>query len=666
MTAPLAGLACLVLAHDNPVQLAGLLRWLSAAGAQSLVHLDSHAHGARAELAGRLPRGARLLPATLSRHVDWGGFSMVAATLALMREAVQDPAARHLLLLSGTHLPLRGPEEIATFLFDGRQHLDLRFACMEPPEREGLERFWYRGLPGREEASPLVRGLNRQAWRLGQRSLPHGLRGMTPMVGSQWWHMTSDCARHLLRFLAANPWYGAFFHSARIPDESFFHTLVGASPFAAQLGEPFSFQRMQGYSPALLGAADLPAALASGRPFGRKFDLRHDPAPVQALLGPHLAAPPERKGTPAMAANVMPDGMTWLDAPPALRGGEILALVVARNEALRLPACLRHLRRLGVDRTILVDNRSTDGTRAIAAAEPWVHVVDAPGSYAGSNFGVDWTNAVLDRHANGHWVLVVDADELLVFPGGDQVGLRPLCAHLEALGSEALRTVLLDCFPPGPLAESACQPGDELLDVAPFFEAPALRAEPAEHFPWQQEYGGLRERLFFPEADPRRPGRYLRQKLYNLGWRVPALRDAPWFRALAPKRSPNLTKVPLVKWRPGAALLSSTHMLAPMRLAAEQPSGVLLHFKFLQDFHDRAVDAITRGAHYDGSREYRRYLAALKADPNFRLHGPHSRRFEGPEQLVALGLMRDTAAWAAARSAAALQATGATAGMGMA
>jgi hypothetical protein len=106
-----------------------------------------------------------------------------------------------------------------------------------------------------------------------------------------------------------------------------------------------------------------------------------------------------------------------------------------------------------------------------------------------------------------------------------------------------------------------------------------------------------------------------------------------------------VTKLPLVFWRDGAALLASTHQLAPMHLVPGQPSGVLLHYKFLQDFHERALDAVRRDAHWDGSREYRRYLAALARDPEFGLQGPLSLRYEGPDQLTALGLMRDSPAW---------------------
>ena len=353
-----------------------------------------------------------------------------------------------------------------------------------------------------------------------------------------------------------------------------------------------------------------------------------------------------------MGCPALPDGLAPLGPEPAPRPGEILALVVARNEELRLPAGLRHLWRLGVDRVIFVDNLSTDGTARIAAADPRVHLFTAPGNYAESNYGITWTNALLDRYARGHWVLTVDVDGLLVFPGSDRLGLHALCAHLDAIGSEAMRSFLLDCFPGGPLHALDYTPDRELTEASPFFEAPDLYRKPSPDFPYEFEYGGIRERLFFPEANPRRPARWLHQKAYNLAWRLPPLREADWFKALAPQRSPTLTNVPLVRWREGARYIAATHSMTPMRMAPSQPSAVLLHYKFLQDFHDRALDAVRRGIHYDGSREYRRYLAALERDPDFSLHGPRSLRYQGPDQLVSLGLMRDTPEWRRAREAA--------------
>jgi Glycosyl transferase family 2 len=342
----------------------------------------------------------------------------------------------------------------------------------------------------------------------------------------------------------------------------------------------------------------------------------------------------------------LPDGLEWLGPAPQPAPGEIIALLVTRNEALRLPAALAHLRRQGVDRSYVIDNLSEDATREIAAGQNWVHLMHAPGSYAGSGFGIEWTNAVLDQYARDHWVLVVDADELLVYPGCEAHDLHALCAHLDSIGAEALRTILLDCFPGGPLHALSYAPGEALTEAAPFFEPPTRRAEPVPNFPYEQEYGGVRERLFFPETEPHRPLRLLHQKAWNAGAKLGL---AKHFAHLAPRRSPTITKLPLIRWREGAALLASTHQLAPMRLVSGQPSGVLLHFKFLQDFHERAVDAVQRNAHWDGSREYRRYLAALRRDPEFSLRGSRSLRYDGPDQLTALGLMHDSPGWMMAR-----------------
>ncbi len=304
----LRGLACLVLAHDNAQQLALLLDWLGRRGASCFVHLDARAADAtRAELAALAPPSATVLPLEQSRRVEWGGFAMVEATLALMRAALRDaPETRAVALLSGTHLPVQDAPAMASCLLDGREHIDLRFAATEPLDQKSLRRFWYRALPGREERRPLLRWVNRNSWVLGKRDLARGLRGMTPMVGSQWWCLTADCARHVLGFVESDPWYPRFFRFASIPDETFFHTLVGASPFAGRLAPAPLYQEMVGYSPRVLRAEDLPAALASGMPFARKFDTRVDAAAVRAAL--RIAT--EGSGSPPSAA---PAG----GAPPA-------------------------------------------------------------------------------------------------------------------------------------------------------------------------------------------------------------------------------------------------------------------------------------------------------------------------------------------------------------
>jgi hypothetical protein len=283
---PLQGLACLILAHQNAPQLALLLRWIDAAGGRTFLHVDRRARAMRAELLRTgLPGSAVLLPEMESFRGYWGDYSLVAATLALLRLAVRDAATRHVALLSGTHLPLRPAGEVADLLFDGREHMDLVLAAAEPPEGKSLRRFWYRTLPGREEQSALLRLVNGNTWRLGKRDLAVGLRGMTPMSGGQWWSLTGGCARRIAGFVDANPWYGRFFRRVHIPDEAFFQTVVGATGFLDRLAPPPLYEVSAGFSPVVLRVPDLPMAFASGRPFARKFDTRVDAEAVRLALG---------------------------------------------------------------------------------------------------------------------------------------------------------------------------------------------------------------------------------------------------------------------------------------------------------------------------------------------------------------------------------------------
>jgi hypothetical protein len=94
--------------------------------------------------------------------------------------------------------------------------------------------------------------------------------------------------------------------------------------------------------------------------------------------------------------------------------------------------------------------------------------------------------------------------------------------------------------------------------------------------------------------------------------------------------------------------LDVNHFVSPKVVAPE--TGVLLHFKFLQDFHERAIREVARGEYFGGASEYRRYCEKLKADPDLGFMYEGSTKLESTEQLVKLGLMKDSDAWARERA----------------
>jgi hypothetical protein len=180
-----------------------------------------------------------------------------------------------------------------------------------------------------------------------------------------------------------------------------------------------------------------------------------------------------------------------------LQPGEIPAFACVRDESLRLPHLLDYYRGLGVTRFIVVDNDSSDGTTALLLSQPDVEVFHAAASYAGSHYGVHWLNGLLGQFGCGHWVLVVDADELLVYPDCETVSLPRFASRLEASGADGLLTFLLDMYPDGPIQEARYDPGTPFLAASPYFDVDSYTfgsEGPRARLP---ERGGPRRRLFW-------------------------------------------------------------------------------------------------------------------------------------------------------------------------
>ena len=289
-----------------------------------------------------------------------------------------------------------------------------------------------------------------------------------------------------------------------------------------------------------------------------------------------------------------------------------LAFTVLRNEIARLPFFLSHYRRMGVAHFLIVDNCSDDGSAELLAAEPDVTVWQTSASYRAARFGLDWLGWLLMRHGHGRWCLTVDADELLVYPEMEDHGLDALTRKLEQQDREGLGALMLDLYPKGPLGTQAYAPGQDPCDVLPWFDAGpyrAIRQRPLSNL-WLQ--GGARERAFFPDQ---------------------------------PERSPTLNKIPLIRWNRRYVYVNSTHSLLPPQLnelydgpGGAVPSGVLLHTKFLPEIIDKSREEKVRQQHFHTPEQFDTYYDQITAAPDMWHEG--SQRYDGPQSLVALGLMQ--------------------------
>jgi hypothetical protein len=293
-----------------------------------------------------------------------------------------------------------------------------------------------------------------------------------------------------------------------------------------------------------------------------------------------------------------------------------------------------------------VDNGSTDGSKEFLLEQADCHVFATCDSHLESGYGVEWQNALLNEYGMNHWCLVVDADEWFVYPEYETKSLSHLAAHVERTGAQGVFSFLLDMYGPGTIAESISAPERSLLDTCRYFDRQyrwerCPRIPP--HFPELGVFGGPRLRLFFPNIH-----RYYH--LIRALWRT--LDFAPIPLPLALKPPPFLTKIPFVRWLPGTRY-RHVHATTPIKLSGV--TGVLLHFKFLQDFYTRVISELNRKDHQIRGvwvGELKRYLLKLQQNPCLSFRYPGSVAYEDSEQLVQLGLLREDQGWKQIRAPA--------------
>ncbi|MGR9098973.1 MAG: glycosyltransferase family 2 protein [Gammaproteobacteria bacterium] len=292
------------------------------------------------------------------------------------------------------------------------------------------------------------------------------------------------------------------------------------------------------------------------------------------------------------------------DHPIEIKEREILVCSCVRNERLRLPYFLKYHRNLGVDRFLFIDNASTDGTAEYLLSEENVHIFYTAESYAESRCGIDWINHLLSRFGVGHWVLTLDADELIVFPYSETIGLKTLVEYLEKVEADGLVTFLLDMYSDKSIQETHYEPGQTFTAVCRYFDADSYIQFDENAIPVR---GGPRHRLFWQGRDRLKP-------------------------------SPVLKKIPLVKWREGLFYEASTHVISNVRTAPV--TGILQHFKLFSDFYPRARVESQRKEHWDNAAQYDCYWDVLRKYPALTPIYEGSRRYENSLQFVGLGLMR--------------------------
>jgi hypothetical protein len=220
--------AALVLAYRYPIGLSALTRYFDLTGTDMFVHVDAKIDETPfREAAAAATREVTFLPDRVA--VFWRGFTVVEATIALLKAARANDYDRYL-LISDDSLPLVAPAE-----FRARLAPEMDYMAARPADDElriRYDRFYmfdsavtqarWLALSDRHVDAETV---DRFA-RLG-RLVKRGKKPLeTCYHASQWMALTRQSVDTILKSWKSDVWLRESFEFSEVPDEQYFPTIL--------------------------------------------------------------------------------------------------------------------------------------------------------------------------------------------------------------------------------------------------------------------------------------------------------------------------------------------------------------------------------------------------------------------------------------------------------
>jgi len=273
-------LAYLIVAHQNPDQLAILVHTLLVETNHIFVHIDAGSEADFSALYALEETDSRLHILEDQFRVNWGGFNLTLAVISLLNACNQyETTFDYIFTLSGQDFPLVSNSHINAYLHQhqGTEFVEYHALPFEGWNYGGLDRIEYYWLIDEIGFS------NSAAFVETQRA--EGVKRIPPdrlatHGGSCWMTITSGLMKYICETIQRD-WaiIYPYFKYTLISDEILIQSIILHSPFAGKIVNN-NLRYIDWYSgpgfPKTLTLSDLDAAFDSGRLFARKINTNSD------------------------------------------------------------------------------------------------------------------------------------------------------------------------------------------------------------------------------------------------------------------------------------------------------------------------------------------------------------------------------------------------------
>jgi hypothetical protein len=226
-------LAYLILVHSDAQQFGKLISSLGE-NCDIYVHVDKKADiSPFLKIAG----GKNVIFAKSRVSISWAGISMIDAQNILLIDALNNKERySHLIFLSGSCYPIKNQKEIYETITKYPQREFIKFIDMRDSPghyMKQIKRKWF-NEPLLSENWPLSHNPEKILRKIATKFnfINRWNDAVIPCFGSQWCALTVDCCQHIIDYQRNNPWYREMNRLTFSPDEHYYHTIVGNSPYA--------------------------------------------------------------------------------------------------------------------------------------------------------------------------------------------------------------------------------------------------------------------------------------------------------------------------------------------------------------------------------------------------------------------------------------------------